>query len=98
MGGRHNWNGGLGEEAPPLLYVKAYYGNNVESLKNLIRNGRQPVPRANPTRPNPGLYMPAWKDRLSEDELNALVAYLFSLSERLPQTVAAATDQNGASQ
>jgi len=85
VGGRHNWNGGLGEEVPSLLYVKAYYGNDVESVKNLIRHGRQPVPRADPTRPNPALYMPAWKDRISEEEIDALVAYLFSLSERLPQ-------------
>ncbi len=84
VGGRKDWNGGLGEEVPSLLYVKAYYGNDVERLKQLIRNGRQPVPRADPTRPIPPLYMPAWKDRISEDELDALVAYLVSLSERLP--------------
>jgi len=84
VGGRRNWNAGLGEEVPPLLYVKAYYGNDVESLKRLIRIGRQPVPRAQTTRPQPGLYMPSWKDRISEEDLDALVAYLFSLSERLP--------------
>ena len=89
VGGRRNWNGGLGEEAPPLLYVKAYYGNNVESLKTLLRNGRQPVPRANAHRPQPALYMPAWKDRISEEDLDALVAYLFSLADRLPQQPAA---------
>ncbi len=84
VGGRKNWNSGLGEEVPSLMYVKAYYGNDVESLKQLIRNGRQPVPRANANRPRPGLYMPSWKERISEDDLNALVAYLFSLSDRLP--------------
>ncbi len=90
VGGRRNWNGGLGEEVPSLLYVRAYYGHAVEQLKDVIRHGRQPVPRASPARPNPGLYMPAWKDRISEAELDALVAYLFSLSEKLPQTAAAA--------
>jgi len=89
VGGRHNWNGGLGEEVPPLLYVKAYYGNDVERLKDVIRHGRQPVPRASTARPNPALYMPAWKDRISEPELDALAVYLFSLSEKLPQTAAA---------
>ncbi len=84
-GGRKNWNGGLGEEVPSLLYVKAYYGQDVERLKNVIRHGRQPVPRANTSRPNPGLYMPAWKDRIGEEDIDALVAYLFSLSERLPK-------------
>ena len=97
-GGRHNWNAGLGEEVPSLMYVKAYYGNDVERLKDLIRHGRQPVPRADPTRPNPSLYMPPWKDRISEEELDALVAYLFSLADRLPQAVQPAhpaSDQNG---
>ncbi|MBI3009444.1 MAG: c-type cytochrome [Candidatus Omnitrophica bacterium] len=84
VGGRKNWNAGLGEEIPALLHVKAYYGNDVESLKELIRNGRQPVPRGDKTRPNPSLYMPAWKDRISEADLEALIAYLFSLSEKLP--------------
>lgn len=83
LGGRKNWNSGLGGEIPSLMYVKAYYGDDVESLKRLIRNGRQPVPRADPTRPAPSLYMPAWKGRLTEDELDALVAYLFSLADRL---------------
>ncbi|MBI3321294.1 MAG: c-type cytochrome [Candidatus Omnitrophica bacterium] len=85
VGGRRNWNAGLGEEVPPLVYVKAYYGNEEQSLKELIRNGRQPVPRADAHRPNPSLYMPAWKDRISEEDLDALVAYLFSLADRLPQ-------------
>ena len=89
LGGRRNWNGGLGEEVPPLLYAKAYYGNDVDRLKDVIRHGRQPVPRASAARPNPGLYMPAWKDRISEGELDALVAYLFSLSDKLPQAAAA---------
>jgi mono/diheme cytochrome c family protein len=87
-GGRRNWNAGLGEEIPSLLHVKAYYGHDVESLKQLIRNGRQPVPRADAARPRPSLYMPPWKERISEEELDALVAYLFSLADRLPQAAA----------
>ena len=89
LGGRRNWNSGLGEEVPSLIFVKAYYGNDVDRLKNLIRNGRQPVPRASNRRPNPPLYMPAWKDRVTDEELDALVAYLFSLAERLPTPAAA---------
>lgn len=84
-GGRKNWNSALGGEIPPLLYVKAYYGNEVESLKDVIRNGRQPVPRASIERPRPSLYMPGWKDRISEEDLDALVAYLFSLADELPK-------------
>jgi mono/diheme cytochrome c family protein len=83
LGGRKNWNAGLGEEVPPLVYVKAYYGDQPEALKELIRHGRQPAPRANASKPFPPLYMPAWKDRISEEELEVLVMYLFSLSDRL---------------
>ena len=92
MGGRKNWNAGLGQEIPPLAYVKAYYEGHAEDLRDLIRHGRQPAPRADPRRPHPGMYMPAWKDRISEEELDALVVYLFSLSERLPQPAAAPAD------
>ncbi len=89
IGGRRNPNSGLGEEIPSLLYVKAYYEHDLESLESLIRNGRQPVPRSDLSRPTPPLYMPPWKDRISEEDLDALVVYLFSLSDRLPQPVAA---------
>lgn len=84
-GGRINWNAVLGEEAPPLVLVKAYYGQDREALKELIRKGRQPVPRINPQRPVPPLYMPAWKDRLTDEELESLVDYLFSLYDQVPQ-------------
>lgn len=84
MGGRHNWNAGLGFEIPPLVYVKGYYKNDVDALKSLIRDGRQPTPRSDPHSPYPLLYMPSWKERISDDELDALVAYLFSLNDRLP--------------
>ena len=85
VGGRRNWNSGLAQEVPPLLYVKAYYADNVPALKRVIQHGRQPVPRADATRPNPGLYMPAWGDRISEPDQEALISYLFWLSDRLPQ-------------
>ena len=87
LGGHRNSNNGLGEEVPPLIYVKTYYANHEDSLKRLIRNGRQPAPRMNVNRPNPSLYMPAWKDKMTDSELNALAAYLFSLSEYLPASV-----------
>ncbi len=83
-GGRRNWNAGLGQEVPSLLYVKAYYGNRIDALKDLIRDGRQPAPRADPTRPFPSLYMPSWKGRIPEGDLDALTAYLFSLHDQLP--------------
>ncbi|MBI3319417.1 MAG: cytochrome c [Candidatus Omnitrophica bacterium] len=66
-----------------MIYVKTYYDR--DSLKDLIRNGRQPVPRLDTSRPRPPLYMPAWKDRVSEEELDDLVEYLFSLYDQVAQ-------------
>ena len=81
VGGRRNPNAGLGGEIPPLMLVKAYYDK--ESLKHLIREGRQPAPRAQPGRPNPPLFMPSWKDRIAEPDLDALADYLLSLYDRV---------------
>lgn len=87
LGGRKNWNAQLGEEEPPLVYVKMTYDR--DSLKQLIREGRQPVPRRDPARPRAPSYMPAWKDRLTAQELDDLVEYLFSLyDEHVPQAPA----------
>ncbi len=80
LGGRKNWNAVLGEEVPSLVYVKTYYEHDRDALKTLIRNGRQPAPRINPQRPNPPLYMPAWKDRIPDEDFDPLIEYLFSLS------------------
>jgi mono/diheme cytochrome c family protein len=83
-GGRHNWNAVYGEEAPALVFAKSYYPDR-ESLKQMIRDGRQPTPRLDMSRPRPPLYMPAWKERIPEPELEALIDYLLSLSEQLPE-------------
>ena len=88
VGGRHNWNAGLGEEVPSLLYVKVHYTE--DELKDLLRRGRQPAYRGNVHRPVPPAYMPAWKDRLTEDQIDALVAYVYSLYDRVIQSEAAA--------
>jgi mono/diheme cytochrome c family protein len=85
LGGRKNWNSQLVEEVPALVYERIYYDR--EHVKDLIRNGRQPVPRQDASRPVPPLYMPAFKDRISEDELDHLVDYLFSLYDQVPQEV-----------
>ena len=76
-GGRKNVNAQLYQEVPPLVFVRAYY--DPASLKALIRNGRQPVPRADPSRPTPSLYMPAWKDKIPDAEIDDIVEYLLSL-------------------
>ncbi len=89
-GGRKNPNAQLGQEVPSLVYVKAYYDR--ESLKEVIRTGRQPVPRLDASRPRPPVHMPAWKERISEEELDHLVDYLLSLSDHVVQAQPAAAE------
>jgi mono/diheme cytochrome c family protein len=96
LGGRKNWNSQLVEEVPALVYERIYYDR--EQLKDLIRNGRQPVPRQDASRPVPPLYMPAFKDRISEDELDHLVDYLFSLYDQVPQEPPATSAEGSARQ
>lgn len=84
VGGRKNWNAQVGEEEPSLVYVKMYYDR--DRLKGLIRDGRQPVPRRDPARPRAPSFMPAWKDRLTDAELDDVVEYLLSLYDsQVPQ-------------
>ena len=89
MGGRRNFNSQWYQEIPSLVYVKMYYDH--DALKEFIKTGRQPVPRINETRPRPPTFMPAWKDRIPDDEIDALVDYLFSLYDKVPQEQAPAT-------
>ena len=88
MGGRKNYNAQLGQEVPALVHVKDYYDH--ASLKALIQAGRQPVPRSDTHRPRPPIYMPSWKERIPEAEIDALVEYLFSLNDQVPQSQPAA--------
>jgi len=75
-GGVKNYNAATGGEVPPLLYVAQ--GFTRDQLKELIRTGRYPT-KADPKGPTVPLWMPAWKDKLSEEELEHVVEYLVSL-------------------
>lgn len=75
-GGVKNPNAVTGEEVPPLTYVAQ--GFTKDQLQMLIRAGRYPT-KANPRGPTPPLWMPTWKDKIAEDELEALVEYVVSL-------------------
>lgn len=75
-GGIRNKNMDMGEEIPPLIYVAS--GFTEETIKEVIREGRYPA-RSDPQQPAPPLWMPAWGKKISEEELSALVKYLFSL-------------------
>lgn len=76
-GGVTNRNAESGEQVPPLRFVREGY--TAEELKQRIRLGVRDVARLDPEGPEPPLFMPAWGDRLSEGQLDDLVAYLFSL-------------------
>jgi len=75
-GGVRNDNAATGGEVPPLTYVAQ--GFTKDQLKALIRAGRYPT-KADPNGPTPPLWMPTWKDKLSDEELDAVVEYLISL-------------------
>lgn len=59
-------NKGIG--APNLTDNIWLYGGDIDSIRTSIRDGR-------------GGIMPAWRDRLSEDEARMIAAYVFSLSK-----------------
>ncbi|MBI4313716.1 MAG: c-type cytochrome [Candidatus Omnitrophica bacterium] len=76
-GGVQNYNAVTGGEVPPLTY--AAKGFTKDQLKNLIREGRYPT-KLEPRGPTPPLWMPAWKEKISPEELDQLVEYLVSLT------------------
>ena len=71
-----NKNMEMAEEVPSLIYVAE--GFTPEELKETIRKGRYPA-RSDPNDLAPPLWMPAWGEKISEQELEALVEYLMSL-------------------
>lgn len=75
QGGYTN-NNVVGGKIPALTYTADGYSK--EELKTLLRHGRVSIP-ADPAQPAPMLRMPAWGDYLKDDELDALVEYVFSL-------------------
>lgn len=75
-GGIRNPNMDAGEEVPPLIYVSE--GFTREELKETIRDGKFPA-RAGAGHPSPPLWMPSWKQKLSDEEIDSLVDYLISL-------------------
>lgn len=72
-----NFNAQTGQKSPGLDKVADSYTK--KELKEKIRNGILDVDRADPNGPRPPLHMPAFKDTLSDGDLDLLVDYLFSL-------------------
>ena len=65
------------QEVPPLTQVSDGYSK--QELKEIIRDGRYPA-RADRQGLSPPLWMPSWKDKLSDEEIDAVVEYLYSLN------------------
>ena len=75
-GGIKNPNAQTGEEVPNLIYVKE--GFSEKELKDRIESGMKPE-KLSPEGPAPLRVMPAWRGIIEENEINNLMAYLFSL-------------------
>lgn len=73
-------NNVTGGQIPSLIYVAD--GFSKEELKDRIKKGSKPLSE-DPRAPDPMLEMPAWGEFLKEDELDALVEYLYSLRPAL---------------
>src|ERR1700730_1247253 len=79
-GGVHNFNAQSGQAVPPLDHVAVGYTK--PELIAKIQIGVPVEPKLDPNGPLPPLHMPGFKDMLADDQLNDLVAYLFSLKPK----------------
>lgn len=69
-------NNVVGNQIPSLAMVRD--GFTRDELKQRIALGRRPEP-ADPAQPAPLVVMPAWGQYLTEDEMEDLITYLYSL-------------------
>ena len=79
-GGRRNYNYQGGGMEPVLVKTIGTY--TPEELRKKLREGVPVVNKEYPKGPTPPLYMPAWKDRMSAEEMDALLDYLLSIAEK----------------
>ncbi len=56
-----------------------------ESVLKTIREGSPPL-KADPNGPAPPLFMPAWKEKLSDEQINSIVAFLLSKQKFVEQS------------
>jgi mono/diheme cytochrome c family protein len=68
-----------GGEVPSLLHVSDDYTK--DEVIAIIRNGRVP-PLDNAAGPAPPLYMPSWKNVLSDEDINRIADFLWSKQEK----------------
>jgi len=76
-GGVGNPNAKTAEQVPALTYVGDSYTK--DELKKFIMTGERTIVPLDPKRPPPPLYMPSWRDKIAEGELDDLTEYLMSL-------------------
>jgi mono/diheme cytochrome c family protein len=79
-GGVHNFNAQTGQEVPSLIHVADSYRK--ADLIAKIQNGVPVEPKLNPSGPVPPLHMPGFKELINEQQMQDLVAYLFSLKPK----------------
>ncbi len=77
-GGVPNPNSQSGE-VPSLIHVADDYTK--PEVAEIIRRGKMP-PIADQKKPSPPLYMPAWRNLISNEEINRVVEYLWSLQPK----------------
>lgn len=77
QGGVPNPNAKTAQQVPGLKYVAEGYTK--DELRKRILNGQREIPLLDPKKPAPPLYMPPWQGKITEGELDDLVAYLMSL-------------------
>jgi len=79
-GGRRNFNYQGGGMEPVLVKTIGTYTR--DELRKKLQFGVPIVAKDNPKGATPPLFMPPWKDRMSSDEMDALMDYLFSIAEK----------------
>jgi mono/diheme cytochrome c family protein len=77
QGGVPNPNAKTAEQIPGLKFVSEGY-TKAELAKRIL-DGQREIPVMNPKRPPAPLYMPPWRGKIAEGELNDLIEYLVSL-------------------
>jgi mono/diheme cytochrome c family protein len=65
------------EDDPPVLRYRAVLAK-YQSIKELLRKGN-PAGKLDPDGPEPPLNMPTWGQRLSDSDIDALIAFLLTL-------------------
>lgn len=73
-------NNSQGSEIPSL--TKVSQGYSPEELKTRILGGVKEIGKEDAAGPTPPLYMPAWKGHITDEELEAVVAFLNSLAPK----------------